>query len=41
MYQLAFLGTICRTITTGKDLTVSCVLEGGTSEKGDLTCGKN
>lgn len=41
MYQLAFPGTTCRTLTTGKDLTVNCVLEGDAAEKDDLTCGKN
>jgi len=41
VYQLAFLGTTCRTVTTGKDSTVSCVLEGDASEKDVLTCGRN
>lgn len=41
MHQLAFPGTMCRTLTTGKDLTVNCVLEGDAAEKDDLTCGKN
>lgn len=41
VYQLASVGTICRTVTTGKDLTLSCVPEGDASEKDDLTGGKS
>jgi len=38
--QLAFLGTICRTVTTGRDLTVYFLHGEGASEKDNLTCGK-
>lgn len=41
VHQLAFPGPMCRTVTTGKDWTVSCVLERDASEKDDLACGKN
>lgn len=38
--QLAFLGTISRTVTTGRDLTVYCLRGQGASEKDDVICGK-